>query len=275
MPQTFDPGYVGEPFLTLCDQAPAAPVYPYDAFRVEWGPIFHRGRLDGTARLLCIGQDPAQHEAVVRRILVGTAGHRVQGFLAKLGLDRSYVMVNTFLYSVYGQSGGNQHVSDPPIVQYRNRWLSALLAQGAIEAVVAFGSLADQAWREFLQDPANAAYKALAYQHVPHPTSPEGTGGTPAQIAAATTAMLVQWNAALQVLRSAVTQPDAARQFVPYGATFLPAELPPIPAFDLPAGTPAWMQGDSGWATRTGTTAALKRRTITVEVPDGIVPATP
>ena len=46
-------------------------------------------------------------------------------------------------------------------------------------------------------------------------------------------------------------------------------------AFDLPAGTPAWMQGDSGWATRTGTTAALKRRTITVQVPDGIVPATP
>jgi hypothetical protein len=23
MPQTFDPGYVGDPFLTLCDQAPA------------------------------------------------------------------------------------------------------------------------------------------------------------------------------------------------------------------------------------------------------------
>ena len=60
MPETFDPGYVGEPFLTLCDQAPAA-VYPYGAFRVEWGPIFHRGRLDGTARLLCIGQDPAEH----------------------------------------------------------------------------------------------------------------------------------------------------------------------------------------------------------------------
>jgi len=33
------------------------------------------------------------------------------------------------------------------------------------------------------------------------------------------------------------------------------------------------MQGASGWATRTGTTAPLKRRTITVEVPDGIIPA--
>jgi uncharacterized protein (DUF427 family) len=41
---------------------------------VEWGPVFHRGRLDGTARVLVIGQDPAAHEAVARRIPV-TAFH--------------------------------------------------------------------------------------------------------------------------------------------------------------------------------------------------------
>ena len=38
----------------------------------------------------------------MRRILVGEAGRRVQGLLAKLGITRSYVFVNTFLYSVYG-----------------------------------------------------------------------------------------------------------------------------------------------------------------------------
>ena len=42
--------------------------------------------MDGTARLLTIGQDPAQHETIVRRVLVGMAGHRVQGFLEKLGI---------------------------------------------------------------------------------------------------------------------------------------------------------------------------------------------
>jgi len=31
---------------------------------------------------------------------VGEAGQRVQGFLSRLGIDRSYVMVNAFLYSV-------------------------------------------------------------------------------------------------------------------------------------------------------------------------------
>ena len=149
MPLTFDPGYTREPFLTLCDQAPDATAYPFNAFRTEWGPIFHRGRLDGSARVLCIGQDPAGHEAIVRRILVGTAGHRAQGFLAKLGLTRSYVLVNTFLYSVYGQAGGNQHIDDPSITQYRNQWFSAVISTASIQAVIAFGGLADKAWKFF------------------------------------------------------------------------------------------------------------------------------
>jgi len=273
MPLNFDPGYTSDPFLTLCDQAPDVTVFPFSAFRTEWGPVFHRGRLDGSARLLAIGQDPAEHETISRRILVGTAGHRVQGFLAKLGLTRSYVMVNTFLYSVYGQTGGNQHIGDPKITAYRNQWISAILSNSTIQGVVAFGSLADKAWKAFLAVPANAASKHLPYQHVPHPTSPESAGGTPAQIASATEAMLQSWNTAIQALRTSITHPDSSAAFVPYGAAFQPQELPPIPAFDLPAGSPAWMQGASGWATRTGTTAALKRRTITVEVPDGVIPA--
>ena len=149
MPATFDPGICHEPFTTLCDQAPDPSVFPSNSFRVEWGPIFYRGRLDGTARILCIGQDPAQNEAVVRRILIGVAGHRVQGFLAKLGIDRSYVMLNAFLYSVYNQNSASNHINDPAIADYRNRWFSALIASGSLEAVVSFGSLADTAWREF------------------------------------------------------------------------------------------------------------------------------
>src|SRR4051812_27122831 len=135
MPATFDPGICQEPFVTLCDAAPDPSVFPSGSFRVEWGPIFHRGRLDGTARILCVGQDPAQSEAIVRRILIGVAGHRVQGFLAKLGIDRSYVMLNAFLYSVYNQSSAKKHLNDAAIVAYRNRLLSALTTSGSLEAV--------------------------------------------------------------------------------------------------------------------------------------------
>src|SRR6185295_11735728 len=54
------------------------------AFWTDWGPIFYRGRLDGTARLLCIASDPGPTERIAHRTLVGDAGQRVQGFLEKL-----------------------------------------------------------------------------------------------------------------------------------------------------------------------------------------------
>jgi hypothetical protein len=97
----FDPGYGDQPFKTLVQNYPGEDVYPPGGFRTEWGPIFHRGRLDGSARVLVIGQDPAQHEAIVRRILVGEAGQRAQGFLAKLGITKSYVSINTFLLACW------------------------------------------------------------------------------------------------------------------------------------------------------------------------------
>jgi hypothetical protein len=51
-----------------------------------------------------------------------------------------------------------------------------------------------------------------------------------------------------------------------------PEELVDIPPFDVPAGTPSWMRGTDGWASRVGSTAAEKRRTISVEVHAGIIP---
>ncbi len=58
MPHAFDPGYADEPFHSLVRDYPDATAYPTKDFRVEWGPVFHRGRLDGSARVLLIGQDP-------------------------------------------------------------------------------------------------------------------------------------------------------------------------------------------------------------------------
>ena len=103
----FDPGYGEQPFKSLVENYPDETVYP--AVSSEWsgGPIFHRGRLDRSAVVLVIGQDPAANETFVRRIL-GVAGQRTQGLLAKLGIVQSYVMVNTFVYSVYGQGGGER-----------------------------------------------------------------------------------------------------------------------------------------------------------------------
>jgi hypothetical protein len=267
VPHAFDPGPVDEPFRTLAQDYPGADTYPAQAFRVEWGPIFHRGRLDGSARVVVIGQDPAASEDITRRILVGAAGHRTQGFLAKLGIDHSYAMINTFLYSVYGQQGGAQHKNDAAIIAYRHRWLAALTGSDQLEAVIALGQLADDAWSKY-KTQADPSVAALPYAHITHPTQPESSsGGDPQKLAQAVKAMLANWNAALQQLHPHIAHPDAPGALTLYGDAFAPADLVEIPEADLPPGLPGWMRSPTAWAQRTGTTAAEKRSTITITIP--------
>jgi uracil-DNA glycosylase len=262
----FDPGYGQEPFRSLCADYPGEEVYPAADFRVEWGPVFHRGRLDGSARVVVIGQDPAQHEAITRRILVGAAGQRIQGFLAKLGIEAGYVMVNAFLYSVYGQGGGERHADDPAIAAYRNRWLDALLVDTGVEAVVALGRLADRAFQAWKATPAGQGAE-VAYQRITHPTAPESSArGDEEAYRRAVEAMLRNWNQALERLRPAIRSPDVDRDLVLYGTALQPADYAAIPERDLPAGLPAWMRSRS-WADRVGRTRDLKRATIAVVVP--------
>jgi len=267
MPHEFDPGYGKAPYDQLCRDCPDEVVYPYQDFRYEWGPIFHRGRLDGTSRVLVIGQDPAQSETIARRILVGTAGHRFQGFLFKLGIDRSYTLINTFLYSVYGQQGGTKHQKDAGIIAYRNQWIKAILSNNGIEAVIALGTLADGAWQAWTKTPESKAFKP-AYAHITHPTQPEeASKGDKTKQAQLMQLMLLNWNAALTSLKPQIKHPDAVRALVPYSAAFLPGELVEIPEADMPAGTPAWMRSATSWASRTGNSPQLKRATIAVTVP--------
>ena len=270
MPHAFDPGYVSEPYLSLCADYPEADVYPPDQFRAEWGPVFHRGRLDGSARVLVIGQDPAQHETIVRRILVGEAGRRLQGLLAKLGVTRSYVCINTWLYSVYGDvKAATQH--SVPLVDYRNRWLAALQAGGRVEAVIALGQAADKAWTLWRATPAGQASQ-VAYAPVAHPTQPESSSkGDKAKLAAATAKLLQNWNAALDLLSPAILHPDSPVALAHYGSAWGARDRLAVPESDFPAGLPSWMHENDGWAARVGATAIAKRRDITITVPAGIV----
>jgi uracil-DNA glycosylase len=267
----FCPGYARAPYQGLVENYPGVETYPTADFRTEWGPIFHRGRLDGTARILLIGQDPATHEDVARRILVGEAGQRIQGFLDKLGITTSYVFVNTFLYSVYGQAGGSAHAHDPHIAIYRNAWLDALAADNQLQAVVTLGTLADAAYHAW----PGASAGSWRYVTVLHPTYPDSASasGTITK-AAAFQRLCANWNIALNTMAAnpGALTPDTPRALVPYGDTITPAEHGTIPEADLPPGLPDWMRGAKGWAARgtptTGaTTAAQKRATLTVTIP--------
>lgn len=272
MATDYDPGYVKQPFKDLVRDYPGVEAFPPDQFRVEWGPIFHRGRLDGSARLLVIGQDPASHESIARRILVGEAGQRVQGALAKLGITKSYVMVNAFLYSVIGKGGSTANVKKKAIADYRNAWLDALLLGTKVEAVITFGGFAKTSldlWQGLHPE------RSLHVANVTHPTFPESSG-QPGDMAK----LLDNWNKELGAagLSSQLQFRDKAATWVDYQldpahpTTFPPGDLTPIPAMDMPAGLPEWMRSVDAWASRQDVGADPKRANIVVTVPKGARP---
>jgi hypothetical protein len=199
-------------------------------FWFDWGPVFYRGRLDGSARVLCIASDPGPTERVAGRTLVGDAGQRVQGFLARIGLTRSYLCLNAFPYALFPSHGGSAPaiLADPAILAWRNDLYDA--ARGpALQAIVAFGGNAQRAVDGW---PGRAGVPVL---EVPHPSSRNPTQ------------LLDRWRAAVDQLRGIVTRdPDGDPNGPNYGPTFGAADYAPIPRCDLPFGVPAWL-GDDAW----------------------------
>src|SRR5215211_1751503 len=222
---TGPPKAIAEHLAALPSVAAHREVYWYD-----WGPVFYRGRLDGSARLFGIASDPGPTERIACRTLVGDAGQRVQGFLAKLGLTRSYALLNAHAYAVHP---GKADQAKPLLAEQEQRdWRNALydLVVGPqLQAVVAFGEQAREALR--LWDPP----AGIPTFTVPHPSSHDET------------ALLDEWREAIADLRAVVTpDPDGDASPPNYGASFDEPDYAPIPPHDLPFGLPAWF-GDDSW----------------------------
>lgn len=221
----------------------AVPDPPVTAdFWFDWGPVFYRGRLDGSARLLCLASDPGPTERIAGRALVGNAGQRVQGFLAKLGLTRSYVCLNAWAYAVHPSraSAVRARLDDPGQRAWRNRCYD-LVAGDALQAIVAFGRMAQEALRQWDDRPAVPAFE------IPHPSSHDEA------------ALLEDWRAAVTALRSVVTPDDDGDPTLPaYGAAFTEADFARIPRRDLPFGAPPFL-GDDAWARANGVHTTVRR----------------
>jgi uracil-DNA glycosylase len=119
-----------------------------EAFRWHHGPMFFRGRLDGSARVVLVGQEGAQDESLSHRSFTGGTGARMQHFLRHLGLDRSYLFLNSFVYPIFGQYNDALRplAQDPrsPIVQHRTRILDKAVVDGDARLVVAVGRAAKE-----------------------------------------------------------------------------------------------------------------------------------
>ncbi len=204
-----------------------------DFFWYDWGPVFYRGRLSGNPRFLGIASDPGPTERLVCRTLVGDAGQRVQGFLDKLGLTHSYVLVNAFPVAVHPGNvfQAQPLLSDKDHLTWRNRFYD-LVTGPDLEAIVAFGGNAAIAVDLWENKPDVPTFK------IPHPSNPKPEVLMPA------------WRAAIPDLRAVVTpDSDGSASGPNYGTTFEESDYSPIPRGDLPFGFPPWM-GDDSWGRR-------------------------
>lgn len=216
-------------------------------FWFDWGPVFYRGRLNGTARIMCVASDPGPTERIACRSLVGNAGQRVQGFLNKVGLTKSYVCVNGFAYALFpGKlSQGMKLLSQPDLLAWRNQ-LFKMLKKPKLQAIVAFGDVAKKAVQ--LWDGKGKVPVFETFHPSYHNNGAEGE-----------MKMLADWNRVVTALRTIVTPDDGAPVSLPlYGAKFKEEDYAAIPRIDLPFGVPDWF-GDDKWFRKSGKMNSVSR----------------
>ena len=164
-----------------------------EAFRWHFGPMFFRGRLNGSARVLVIGQEGAQDESLSHRSFTGGTGARLQHLLSYLGITHSYLFLNTFVYPIFGQYTGVLRglAQNPvsPIVTHRHS-LFDKVAAGDLRLVIAVGEAAKESVATWIEshggtaDPAQlqqascgAPLAGVRFIGVLHPGGITGGGG--------------------------------------------------------------------------------------------------
>ena len=166
-PWDYDPGPTpGSGFAELFAATPnyrglGKAVLGREAFRWHFGPMFYRGRLDGSARVLVVGQEGAQDESLAHRSFTGGTGARMQHLLDHIGIAHSYLFLNTFVYPIFGQYTADLHplAQDPrsPIVAHRHAILNEVLAAGEMRLVIAVGRAAKDSVATWIRAHGGAA----------------------------------------------------------------------------------------------------------------------
>lgn len=124
-----------------------------EKFRWKMGPMHYRGRLTpNSVKVFVIGQEGAQDENVSNRSFTGSTGTRMQKFLNYLGIQTSYLYMNTFVYTITGQYTTDKGVpprvkwlaqdKDSVIVKHRHEMFDYMLEQnkGKLALVIGVGS---------------------------------------------------------------------------------------------------------------------------------------
>ncbi len=119
-------------------------------FRWHFGPMYYRGRLKkNNVRVLVIGQEGAMDESLAHRAFVGSSGGRMQHLLDYIGIDYSYLFLNTFVYPINGQYSERkikvlaQHEASP-ILRQRCEILEYVREKNDLRLIIAVGTAAKE-----------------------------------------------------------------------------------------------------------------------------------
>ena len=203
-----------------------------ELFWHSWGPVFYRGRLDKSAKVLCVASDPGPTERIGGRALIGNAGQRLQGFLSKIGINTSYCCLNGFIYSLHPShlSDGIKLLKDPVHTAWRNKVFDRSTGP-ALQAIVAFGEVAHQTIALWPGKGDTPVFETF------HPSY----RGEESKLTA-------DWNRVITALRPVVTKDSGGNNNGPlYGPAFTEADYAAIPRGDLPFGAPDFLGDDRWW----------------------------
>lgn len=130
-----------------------------EKFRWTFGPMFYRGRLaPNQVKVFVVGQEGAQDESLSNRSFTGGTGAKMMGYLNSIGINRSYLFMNTFAYTINGQYSEPELknlAQNPrsPVVLHRHEMFNYMLEtnRGSLNMVIAVGTAAKDTVRTWIR----------------------------------------------------------------------------------------------------------------------------
>ncbi len=148
-----------------------------EKFRWIFGPMWYRGRLQpNSVKVFVVGQEGAQDENISNRTFTGSTGTKTQNFLNYLGINDSYLFMNTFVYTINGQLEDNpsfawlEQDTRSPIVTYRHALFNHMAKTNASQlglmmGIGAGGQKSLRTWlRSFLESTPSTKGKDICFR---------------------------------------------------------------------------------------------------------------
>ena len=149
-----------------------------EKFRWIFGPMWYRGRLQpNSVKVFVVGQEGAQDENVSNRTFTGSTGTKTQNFLNYMGINDSYLFMNTFVYTINGQLDDNpafawlEQDARSPIVTYRHALFNHMAKTNSSKLALMMGIGAGgqkslRTWlRSFLENTPSTKGKNICYRY--------------------------------------------------------------------------------------------------------------